>query len=118
MRVWIPTTLADLAETHAAGELPPGEGRLSAADDDEESEYAALVEATAASAALLAGRGEPGGRRTVLVVELPDGADPDGAVEMRRVQAVHVDTREHADEDDDLGWFATQEVPFLLRGEL
>lgn len=117
MRVWIPTTLTDLATAHAAGEVPPGEGRLTA-PEDEEQEYAALLEAADASAALLAARGEPGGRRTVLVAELGDDEDPDGAVPMRRVQAVHVDTREDAAEDDDLGWFATQEVPFLLRGEL
>lgn len=117
MRVWIPTTLADLAEAHATGEVPAGGERLTA-PDDEESEYAALLEAGAASAAILAERGEPGGRRTVLVAELPDSADPDGAVPMRRVRAVHVDTHDDADEDDDLGWFATQEVPFLLRGEL
>ncbi len=117
MRVWIPTTLSDLAAAHAAGEVPPGEGRLTA-PEDEEQEYAALVEAAAASAALLTSRGEAGGRRTVLVAELGDAEDPDGAVPMRRVQAVLVDTREHAGEDDDLGWFATQEVPFLLRGEL
>lgn len=117
MRVWIPTTLADLAAAHAAGEVPAGAGRLTALEDEED-EYAALLEAAAASAALLATRGEPGGRRTVLVAEPGDGVDPDGPVPWRRVQAVHVDTREHAGEDDDLGWFATQEVPLLLRGEL
>ncbi len=117
MRVWIPTTLSDLAAAHAAGEVPPGEGRLTA-PEEEEQEYAALVEAAAASAALLASRGEAGGRRTVVVAELGDADDPDGPVPMHRVQAVLVDTREQAAEDDDLGWFATQEVPFLLRGEL
>ena len=66
MRVWIPTTLTDLATAHAAGEVPPGEGRLTA-PEDEEQEYAALLEAADASAALLAARGEPGGRRTVVV---------------------------------------------------
>lgn len=117
MRIWIPTTLTDLATAHAAGEVPAGEGRLTA-PEDEEQEYAALVEAAAASAALLVSRGQAGGRRTVLVAELGDADDPDGAVPMRRVQAVHVDTHEDAAEDDDLGWFATQEVPHLLRGEL
>ena len=56
-----------------------------AADDAEESEYAALMAAAVESRALLAGPG----RRVVVVAEV---ADPDGAVAMDRVVAVHVDT--------------------------
>lgn len=122
----MPTTPAGLARHHAAGEVPPagepdgepdGERLTVAPDAGEEEEYAALVEAAQASAALLAARGETG-RRVVLVAELPDGADPDGVLAWRWVQAVHADTREDAGAGDDLGWYATQEVDRLLRGEL
>jgi hypothetical protein len=33
---------------------------------------------------------------------------------MRDVAAVHVDTEDGAEPDDDLAWFATQEIPHLL----
>ena len=33
---------------------------------------------------------------------------------MDRVVAVHVDTADDADEDDDLAWYATQEIPDLI----
>ena len=33
----------------------------------------------------------------------------------RGVVAVHVDTADDADEDDDLAWYATQEIPDLSR---
>ena len=115
MRVWIPTTADDLAAHLAAGAVPPGPGRLTA-PEDEEAEYAALVEAAAASAALLRERGQQGARRVVLVVE-PD-ADPDGAVPVSRWRAVHADTAAGAHPDDDLGWYAVQEIGPLLRGEL
>jgi hypothetical protein len=32
------------------------------------------------------------------------------------VVAVHADPADDADPDDDLGWYATQEIPDLLRG--
>ncbi len=117
MRVWVPLTLADLAAHHAAGEVPRGQERL-VADEDEESEYAALVEAAALSAALLLEQGDPGGRRVVAVAELGPGADPDGPIALRHVVAVHADTRAGAGHDEDLGWFAPQEVPALLTGDL
>lgn len=115
VRVWVPLTLRDLARHHAAGELPAGQERFTAAQD-EESEYAALVEAAAASAGLLdagthAGPDAAPRRRVVLVAE---AIDPDGAIPFRHVVAVHADPAPDADPRDDLAWYAVQEVPGLL----
>lgn len=106
-RVYVPTTLAGLAGFVDAGSVPASTERLTAGDDSEEAEYAALSSAAADSATLLTGPG----RRVVVVAEV---ADPDGAIGMDRVVAVHVDTQDDADEDDDLAWYATQEIPDLL----
>lgn len=108
-RIYVPTTLADLAAYVAAGEVPASADRFVAPDDSEEGEYAALVAAAEAAGELLAGPG----RRVVVVAEV---ADVDAAVAMREVVAVHADTRDDADPADDLAWFATQEVPHLLDG--
>ena len=70
--------------------------------------YAALVAAARAAESTAAG-----GRRVVVVAEL---ADPDGAVPLRDVVAVHADEVAGADPEDDLGWFATQEIGALLGG--
>ena len=109
VRVYVPGTIADLAAWSASGEVPAEAERFVAPDDTEDGEYAALVEAAAASAGLLRGPG----RRVVLVAEV---ADPDAEVPMTEVVAVHVDSREDPDPDDDLAWFATQELPQLLDG--
>ena len=106
-RVYVPTTLPGLAGFVADGSVPGTAERLTAVDESEEAEYDALMEAAAASGDLLTGSG----RRVVVVGEV---ADPAGAIGMDRVVAVHVDTRDDADEDDDLAWFATQEIPDLL----
>lgn len=114
MRLYVPATLDLLARWHATGEVPatdPGAlGAFEAPDESEEGEYAALMSAADASAALLAGPG----RRVVLVVEV---RSPGGAVRARDWQAVHADLADRAadaDPDEDLGWFATQEIPDLL----
>lgn len=110
MRVYLPTTLAGLAELHGSGAMPADADRVVAPDDTEEGEYAALLGAADASAALLDGPG----RRVVVVAEV-DG--PEGPVALRQVVAVHADTEDRAsgaDPDDDLAWFATQEIPFLI----
>lgn len=73
LRVYLPTTLAALAELAESGRLAPGGDAVAATDDSEDAEYAALVTAAGSSAALVAG--------------LPD---------------------------DDLGWYATQELDSLL----
>ena len=67
---------------------------------------AALVEAAEVSAEM-----SGGGRRVVVVAEVPH----EGAVApLRDVASVHVDTQDGADPDDELAWFATQEIPHLL----
>jgi hypothetical protein len=50
----------------------------------------------------------------VVVAELDD---PDGVVPLKDVVAVHADLEdrpEDADPDEDLGWYATQEIDALL----
>ena len=64
-----------------------------AADDGEESEYAALMTAADASAELLAGLPDGERRRVVVVAET---ATADGPVRWRDVVAVHVDTEDDA----------------------
>jgi hypothetical protein len=113
IRVYVPTTLAGLAALRDNGSLPPSTERYVADGDGEEQEYAALVAAAADSAALLAGAG----RRVVVVAELGEGADPDGAVRLREVVAVHADPEGRpadADPEDDLGWYGVQEIDALL----
>jgi len=111
-RVYVPTTLAGLALLRAEGELPASYERYVADGDTEEAEYAALMAAAADAQALLDGPG----RRVVVVADL---ADPDAAVPLRLVDAVHADLTDRpatADPDEDLGWFATQEIGSLLGG--
>jgi hypothetical protein len=110
MRVYVPATLGALAGFVDDGQVPVGD-RFVAEDESEEAEYAALMTAADASAALLEGPG----RRVVLVAEVPDGAT---SVPLRLVASVHVDTEDDADADDDLAWYATQEIPVLVEGLL
>ena len=108
--VYVPTTLAGLAGLVGDGELPASAERYVADGDAEEAEYAALMAAAQDSAALLAGPG----RRVVVVADV---ADVDGAVPLRQVVAVHADPVERAagaDPDEDLAWYATQEIDGLL----
>lgn len=113
MRVYLPTTLTLLAEQHAEGALVVTDDLVVAEDDGEDAEYAALMTAADASAALLAGPG----RRVVVVAELDREPEPGWTVPMKRVVAVHADVADRpadADPDEDLGWFATQEIPDLI----
>jgi hypothetical protein len=110
MRVYLPTTLAGLAGLRSEGSLPASAERYVADGEGEEQEYAALVAASVDAAALLGGPG----RRVVVVADV---ADPDGAVPLRDVVAVHADPEDRpadADPEDDLGWYATQELDALL----
>ncbi len=112
MRVYLPTTMAGLARLRDDGSLPASAERYVADGDSEEQEYAALMAAAAESAELL-GRA---GRRVVVVADV---ADPDGAVPLRDVVAVHADPADRpggADPDEDLGWYGTQEIDALLSG--
>jgi hypothetical protein len=106
-RVYIATTLADLAEAADRGYLSESEERFVAPGDDEESEYDALLAAADASAAL----SDPPGRRVVAVADV---TDPDGPVAMELVDAVHVDLDDPDEPDADLAWFAHQEIPHLV----
>jgi hypothetical protein len=114
MRLYVPATIELLASWHGAGEVPaedPGVlGAFEAPDDSEEGEYAALMSAADASTDLLAGPG----RRLVLVVDVTTSALPAPAGSWRAVHADLVDRAPGADPDEDLGWFATQEIPDLL----
>jgi hypothetical protein len=116
MRLYVPATLDLLARWHAAGEVPAADpglvGAFEAPDESEEGEYAALMSAADASAELIAGPG----RRVVLVVDTGSSGSSAPAP-VRRWQAVHADVADRpagADPDEDLGWFATQEIPDLL----
>jgi len=108
VRVYVPATLASLGEYAAAGVIPESAERVTAAEEDEESEYLALMSAADVSAELLGGPG----RRVVVVAELSDAAGP---IPMARVVAVHADPEDFTDPDEDLAWYATQEIPDLVR---
>ena len=113
MRVYLPTTIALLAEQHAEGAVIVTDDLVVAEDDSEDGEYAALMTAADASAALLAGAG----RRVVVVADLDKEPEPGWTVPLKRVVAVHADAADRpadADPDEDLAWFATQEIPDLL----
>lgn len=107
-RLYLPANLAALARLHAGSGLSRT-GAVEAEDDAEESEYAALLTAAVASAELV-GTGQ---RRVVVVAEVDDGVEQ---VVVADVVAVHVDVEPGAEPDDDLAWFATQEIDRLLEG--
>lgn len=109
-RRYLPSSLPRLAEDWTA-DGPRVLDPVVAADDGEESEYAALMTAADASAELVAGLPDGRRRRVVVVAETATERDP---VRWRDVVAVHVDTEDDADADDDLAWWATQEVGSLL----
>ncbi len=113
-RRYLPSTLPRLVEEWE-GVGPQVLDPVVAEDDAEESEYAALMTAADVSAELLAGLPD-GQRRRVVVVAETTGADvPDDApVAWRDVVAVHVDDRDDAHPDDDLAWWAVQEIGDLL----
>ena len=106
-RVYVPTTLAALARYVDNGYITESADRFVAPGEDDESEYAALLAAAEASEALLDGPG----RRVVVVAEV---TYEDGTVAMEQVVAVHADTDDEHEPDDDLGWFATQEIQYLI----
>lgn len=107
MRVYVPASLDLLADWLVAATVPWPPDAIVATDDDEESEYAALMAAADESAELI-GRV---GRRVVVVAEVAVEGDP---IPMRQVVAAHADVADFTDPDDDLAWFATQEIPDLF----
>jgi uncharacterized protein DUF6912 len=129
-RIYLPLTSSRLAALVADGRLD-GPFRAHAVTDalrtgwpdgDEEAwEYAALMAAAATSAGLRRAGDAP--RRYVLAVDVrtvvpvpgddPTVVDVPDDVPLRNVAAAHVDTEDGADEDEDLAWFATQEIGHL-----
>ena len=110
-RVYVPSTLAGLARLRDEGSLPATVERYVADGEGEEQEYAAMMAAAADAATLLDGPG----RRVVLVADL---ADVDGPVPLADLVAVHADPADRpagADPDEDLGWYAVQELDQLLQ---
>ena len=105
VRIYVPATLAELADFASAGEVPAAAERFVAADADEDSEYLALMSAADASHA----RGAD--RRVVVVAEVAHEDDP---APRRTWVAVHADHEPDADPDDEPGWFAVQELGALL----
>lgn len=112
-RYYLPLTLASLRGIWEAGRIDAGtlDDAVIAEGDDEESEYAALMSAADLSADLPDGAG----RRVVVVAEASGPVD--SGLPLRRVVAVHADPvarAADADPDDDLAWYATQEVSDLF----
>lgn len=110
VRVYVPTTLPGLVRDWES-DGPEVTDPVLADDDSEESEYAALMAGADVSAGWVAGLPDGERRRVVVVVET---ATVDQPVTWRDVVAVHLDPRDDADADDDLAWFATQEIGDLL----
>ncbi len=102
-RVYLPTSLDGLARLADEGVLPPSPDVVVAPDDDEETEYDALMTA--------AGLVARPGRRVVVVAEVDD---PDGPVRIDQVVAVHADDHDDAGPDDDLAWYAVTEIAVVL----
>jgi hypothetical protein len=110
-RLYVPATLVSLAELTRAGVLDAAEAFV-ASDESEEAEYDALMAAAEASADLATGL-DAGLRRRVVVVAEVSGEPL--TISPADVVAVHADPVDDADPDDDLGWYAPQEIPALLR---
>lgn len=108
-RRYLPSTLPDLAREWGS-QGPDATGALQAEDDSEESEYAALMGAADASQSRLDGLADGLRRRVVVVVEAGAPEQPT----WDDVVAVHVDSVDDADPDDELGWWATQEITDLV----
>jgi hypothetical protein len=130
MRIYVPGTFSDLAELVERGTFCLSQQVMTATDESEESEYAALMQAADRSAELLGGQNQAGfneqvnertgkladglRRRVVIVAEVPIAPGLGEPVVMDQVVAAHVDTQDDADFDDDLAWFATQELDSLI----
>ncbi|MFT4082756.1 MAG: hypothetical protein QM638_09230 [Nocardioides sp.] len=109
-RIYLPATLDLLSQWYADRVVPGLADGYEASEETEEDEYAALMAAAEESGALLAGPG----RRVVVVVEAASTAE---SAPFAKVVAVHADLADRpvgADPAEDLGWFATQEVPDLI----
>lgn len=134
VRVYIALTSAGLAELIAQGRLAgplaghavTDELRAAWPEADEESwEFAAML--AAGEDSWNARTPEDRARRIVLAADVPSvvpaSADSATAVQvaadipLKRVAALHMDTEDldsEPDFDEDLAWFAAQEIPLLL----
>jgi len=118
VRLYLPATTQTLADLHEDGAMPVGDDVVVAEGDAEDEEYDALMTA-AESAAVLVAELDPGERRRVVVVAEVRSAVLPSRITLADVVAVHADPDDvpdqGADPDDDLGWYATQEIADLLR---
>jgi hypothetical protein len=111
IRYYMPTTVGVLREQVHEGFLVDHE-QIWAQGDDEEGEYVALMWAAEASQELLRGPG----RRVVVVAEM-DAPSPVVPTPLREVVAYYADPEDRpadADPDEDLCWYAAQEIDALL----
>ena len=117
MRLYLPATIEALAALQSDGAMGVGDDVVVAVGESEDEEYDALMTAAESAAELAAGL-EPGERRRVVVVAEVAAAGLPTTVTLADVVAVHADPDdvpdEGADPDDDLGWYATQEIAHLL----
>ena len=86
--------------------MPPDAEAVVSDSESEDDEYAALMTAADLSAARIVGLPDGLRRRVVVVLEEGD----------TRILAVHADPVDDADADDDLAWYASQELDSLLSG--
>jgi hypothetical protein len=117
VRLYLPATIEALAALHSDGAMGVGDDVVVAEGDSEDDEYDALMTA-AESAAGLAAELEPGERRRVVVVVEVAASGLPTTVTVADVVAVHADPAgvpdEGAEPDEDLGWYATQEIADLI----
>ena len=111
MRLYQPSSLPELAASYAAGTVVPDADVVVSESESEEDEYAALITAAELSAVRVAGLADGLRRRVVVVLR---STHETAAVPLRDVLAVHADAADDADPDDDLCWYATQEIDALL----
>lgn len=129
-RVYVPATSSLLARLVSEGRLE-GPFRAHAVTDalraewpdadDESWEYAALMAAAADSVALRGDGDAP--RRCVIAADVPSVVHVPGEdltlvdvaadVPWKNVASAHLDTVDHASDDDELAWYATQEIAHL-----
>ena len=115
-RLYVPATLTALAALDGHGSSRVGDDVVVRDDDTEDAEYDALMTA-AETSAVLAAELDPGERRRVVIVA--EVTTPRDSISLSDVVAVHADADDlpdggDPDDLDDLGWYATQEIPQLL----
>jgi hypothetical protein len=123
-RIYVPATVHQLAWLEGHGTLHVGDDAVVApdgTDDPEGAEYDALMTAAETSAVLAAELDAGDRRRVVIVAEVAEVVEVVQTLSLSEVVAVHADaddfpTDVDPEDLDDLGWYATQEIPDLLQG--